>query len=65
LKYRSFYRAAWLMTASKQLSKYKSDGTEVALNQQVNTDFTIGRGMRIMNLVKVFFVCVRESHQHL
>jgi hypothetical protein len=46
-----------LMTAAKELSKYKlhlveyrrSNGTEVALNQQSNIYFSMEREMRIMN----------------
>jgi hypothetical protein len=45
------------MTVLKALSEYKldlveyrrSDGTEVALNQQANIHFSMERGMRIMN----------------
>jgi hypothetical protein len=42
------------MTAAKELSKCKleckrSDGTEVALNQQANIYFSMERRMRIMN----------------
>jgi hypothetical protein len=54
---RSLYRAGWLMTVAKEISKYKldlveyrkSDGTEVAPSQQANIHFSMERGMRIMN----------------
>jgi hypothetical protein len=52
--------AGSLMADAKEISKYKldlvgvweyrrSDGTEMALNQQVNIHFPMERGMRIMN----------------
>jgi hypothetical protein len=50
--------AGSLVTVSKELSKYKIDlvGVQevrqeelVALNQQENTNFSMERGMRIMN----------------
>jgi hypothetical protein len=60
------------MTVAKEISKYKldlweygrSDGTEVASNQQVNKHFSMETGMRIMNSVQVISY-IRESHQQL
>jgi hypothetical protein len=45
------------MTVAKEISKYKldlvgvmrSDGTEVAPNQQANIHFSMERGMTVMN----------------
>jgi hypothetical protein len=53
----SLYRSGSLMTVLKALPEYKldlveyrrSDGTEVASNQQVIIHFSVERGMRIMN----------------
>jgi hypothetical protein len=51
---KSLYGASSLKTGAKGLSKYmlkykRSDGTNVAPNQQVNICFSLERGMRIMN----------------
>jgi hypothetical protein len=54
---KSLYRAGFLMTASRELSRYKldlvgcrkSDGRAVALNLLENTHFSTERGMKIMN----------------
>jgi hypothetical protein len=47
----SMYRAGSLMTVLRKLSTYMlySGGRAMAPNQQENTHFCIGRGMRIMN----------------
>jgi hypothetical protein len=52
-------RAGSLRKEAEEISKYKlrvdlvgcrrSDGTEVALNQQANIHFSMERGMRIMD----------------
>jgi hypothetical protein len=42
----------------------RSDGREVALNQQVNILFPVERGIRIMNYVQVFSY-IRESYKQL
>jgi hypothetical protein len=57
LNVRSLYRAGSLMTDEKDISEYKlylvdyrrSDGTEVAPNQQENVYISLERGMKIMN----------------
>jgi ACT domain-containing protein len=57
LNVRSLYRAGSLRTVAEEVSKYKldllgvqrSDGAEVALNQQANINFSMERGMIIMN----------------
>jgi hypothetical protein len=54
---RSMHRAVSLRAVTKEISKYKldlmevrrSDGKEVAPNQQTNIHFPMERGMRIMN----------------
>jgi hypothetical protein len=54
---RSLYTAGSLMTASRELSRYKlhlagvrkSDGRAVAPNLLENTHFSTERGMKIMN----------------
>jgi hypothetical protein len=58
------YRAGSLRAVAEEISKYKldkleyrrSDGMEVALNQQANIHFSMERGMKIMNWVQVFFI---------
>jgi hypothetical protein len=40
-------------------------GHGVALNQQAIIRFSVERGVRIMNYVQIFFLCIRESCQHL
>jgi hypothetical protein len=53
---RSLYRAGSLATVARETAKYKldlveykSDGTEVAVNQQVIIHFSMETGMRIIN----------------
>jgi hypothetical protein len=54
---RSMYRADLLKAVAEEISKYKlylleyrrSDGAEVAPNQQANIHFSMERGMGIMN----------------
>jgi hypothetical protein len=48
---RSLHRAGFLMTVSRELSKYKLDLVGV----RENTHFSMKRGMRVMNWVQVFF----------
>jgi hypothetical protein len=45
---RSMYRAGSLRAVEEEISKYKLDGTEVALNQQANIRFSMEKGMKIM-----------------
>jgi hypothetical protein len=54
---RSLYKAGSLMTTSRDLARYKldpvgvqrSDGRAVAPNLRENTNFSVERGMRIVN----------------
>jgi hypothetical protein len=54
---RSTYRAGLLRVVGEEISKYnidlvgvqRSDGMEVALNEQVNIHFSMEKGMNIMN----------------
>jgi hypothetical protein len=54
---RSLYRADWLMTVAREISKYKSiwwgyrrsDGTAMEPNQQANIHLSMEREMRIIN----------------
>jgi hypothetical protein len=54
---RSMYRPGLLRAVEEEISKYKldlvgdrrSDGTEVALNEQVNIHFSMEKGMKIVN----------------
>jgi hypothetical protein len=54
---RSMHRASSLRAVEEEISKYKldlvgdrrSDGTEVALNEQANIHFSMEKGMKIMN----------------
>jgi hypothetical protein len=53
---RSMYRAGSLRTVAEEVSKYtfdlvgvqRSDGMEVAPNQQASIHFSMGRGIRII-----------------
>jgi hypothetical protein len=54
----------------EEISKYnldlvvrRSDGTEVAMNQQATKRFSVEKGMKIMNYVQVFSY-IRESHHN-
>jgi hypothetical protein len=54
---RSMYRAGSLRAVAEEISKYnlvlweyrRSDGMEVALNQQANIHFSMEKEMKIMN----------------
>jgi hypothetical protein len=55
---RNVFRPVLLRAVMEEILKYKldlrSDGMEVAPNQQVNIHFSMERGMKIMNKVQVF-----------
>jgi hypothetical protein len=56
------YRAGLLRAVAEEISKWeymRSDGTEVAPNQQVNIQFSMERRIRIMNKVQVFIIYKR------
>jgi hypothetical protein len=71
---RSLYRVGSLVAVSKELSRYMLDlvgggsgqmGGQWGPNQRENAHFSMEMGMRVMNLVQVFFFCIIKSYQQL
>jgi hypothetical protein len=69
---RSLYKSGFLVTVSKELSKYRLDlvGVQEVRWEGGGTEpagkftFFYRKGNENLELVTVFFVCIRESYQH-